>query len=49
MQNKALYFFFFLNYTKVASSREQTPERYLYENYNNNIYKVIQPFSKLNN
>ena len=28
---------------------EQALERYLYENYNNNIYKVIQPFSKLNN
>ena len=27
--------------------REQAPERYLYENYNNNIYKVIHPFPNL--
>ena len=44
-----MYFSSFENYTKVASSRKQAPERYLYENYNNNIYQVIHPFSKLNN
>ena len=46
-QSKALYFTFFQTFTKGLSSSfwEQTPESYLYENYNNNYYMDIYPFS----
>ena len=38
-QSKALYFSSFEKlYKSCVSPREQAPERYLYENYNNNIY-----------
>ena len=42
-----MYFTSLENCTKDRSSREQAPERYIYENYNNNIKRLFILFPNL--